>query len=88
MRFETDFEAPWALCENIIDTKTGEWRFQRPVTKAAKCRRCGWGYIFCPTGCIEVGDRCFSANLDYCKGCGVCARLCPAKAIALVREEV
>jgi Pyruvate/2-oxoacid:ferredoxin oxidoreductase delta subunit len=25
--------------------------------------------------------------LDYCKGCGVCARFCPARAIMMVREE-
>jgi pyruvate ferredoxin oxidoreductase delta subunit len=88
MKFKTEFEGPWASCEQIIDSKTGEWRFQRPVVKTNKCRKCGWCYIFCPTGCIEVNDRCFSANLDYCKGCGVCARLCPANAIMLQREEV
>jgi len=88
MQFKTEFEGPWASCEQIIDSKTGEWRFQRPVTKTSKCRKCGWCYIFCPTGCIEVNDGCFSANLDYCKGCGVCARFCPANAIMLEREEV
>jgi len=25
-------------------------------------------------------------DLDYCKGCGVCAEECPAKAITMVRE--
>ncbi len=87
MRFRTDYEGPWASCKQRIDAKTGEWRFQRPVTKVGKCRECGWCYIYCPSGCREVKEGYFSANLDYCKGCGVCARVCPGKAITLVREE-
>ena len=67
--------------------ETGEWRSQRPVTKAEKCRQCGWCSIFCPSGCIREREYFFSADLDYCKGCGVCASVCPARAIAIVREE-
>jgi pyruvate ferredoxin oxidoreductase delta subunit len=26
-------------------------------------------------------------NLDYCKGCGICANECPKKCIELVLEE-
>jgi len=26
-------------------------------------------------------------NMDYCKGCGICAQVCPAHAITMVREE-
>ena len=29
-----------------------------------------------------------TVNQILCKGCGVCARVCPAKAIMLVREEI
>ena len=67
--------------------RTGDWRFRRPVTKTGKCRQCGWCFIFCPTGCIEEMDTCFSANLEYCKGCGICAEVCPADAIMIVPEE-
>ncbi|NIR14232.1 MAG: pyruvate synthase subunit PorD, partial [Desulfobacterales bacterium] len=48
---------------------------------------CGWCYIYCPSGCRKVEEGHFSADLDYCKGCGVCARFCPARAIMMVREE-
>jgi Pyruvate/2-oxoacid:ferredoxin oxidoreductase delta subunit len=27
-------------------------------------------------------------DYDYCKGCGICANECPAKAIAMVEEGV
>jgi len=87
MQFRSNFEGPWATPEPMLVIKTGEWRFQRPVTKVGKCRQCGWCYIFCPTGCIEERETYFTANLDFCKGCGICARICPANAIRIIREE-
>ena len=30
----------------------------------------------------------FEFNLDYCKGCGICAEQCPTKAITMVDESV
>ncbi len=87
MQFRSKFEGPWATPELMFVIKTGEWRFQRPVTKVDKCRQCGWCYIFCPTGCIEEKGTYFTANLDFCKGCGICARICPGKAIKIIREE-
>jgi len=46
-------------------------------------------YIFCPEGCIKLdeADEYFKADLYYCKGCGICARECPAQAIKMVEEE-
>ena len=29
-----------------------------------------------------------TADLDYCKGCGICARECPTHCIEMVEEEV
>lgn len=88
MEFRSRFEGPWSTPEEPYDIKTGEWRSQRPVTRGEKCRQCGWCFIFCPSGCVKEGKDYFSADLDYCKGCGVCSKVCPARAIVLVREEI
>ncbi len=68
--------------------KTGDWRSQRPVTDREKCIRCGLCWILCPDmAYIPIEDGFFESNLDYCKGCGTCARECPTDAITMIREE-
>jgi len=43
----------------------------------------------CPEGCIKGGQKNeFSPDLDFCKGCGLCAIICPKKDIEMVDEEV
>jgi pyruvate ferredoxin oxidoreductase delta subunit len=44
----------------------------------------------CPEGCIfQKAGEVPNIDLDYCKGCGLCAKVCPVKAIAMKdkREE-
>ena len=53
------------------------------------CNRCDNCFVFCPdisivkaqTGPVPGFDP------DYCKGCGICAEECPAKAITMVMHE-
>jgi pyruvate ferredoxin oxidoreductase delta subunit len=67
---------------------TGSWRAKKPLWENQKCIKCGVCYIYCPEGCItEQKDGFFDANLDYCKGCGICAHECWPKAIVMVNEE-
>ncbi len=68
--------------------RTGDWRSERPIVDKNKCVKCGLCFIFCPEGCIEQdSEGYFTANLFYCKGCGICARECWPKAITVVEEE-
>ena len=68
--------------------RTGDWRSQRPTYDFGRCIKCGLCQIFCPEGCIEQNaEGYFEANLYYCKGCGICARECWTKVIAMVEEE-
>ena len=44
--------------------------------------------MMCPEGCIEGKEKNkYNANFDYCKGCGVCAYMCPKKDIEMVNNE-
>ena len=68
--------------------KTGTWRIFRPVIDRSKCTRCLLCWIFCPEGCIERNSNDdVEVNLDFCKGCGICAQECRLKAITMQREE-
>ncbi len=89
MPIATKFETPWEERAKIpiFAPKTGDWRYERPVVKKDKCSHCGSCYLFCPTGCVVDKGSYFTADLDFCKGCGICAHECPMRAISMVREE-
>jgi pyruvate ferredoxin oxidoreductase delta subunit len=42
--------------------------------------------MVCPDGVIFGSDSSYDADLDYCKGCGICARECPKEDIEMVLE--
>lgn len=86
MRYKSKFQTAWAD-QNIPQADTGDWRFQRPMTNPKKCCQCGWCYLLCPTGSITDKGTHFGASLDFCKGCGICARVCLVHAITMKREE-
>jgi len=42
----------------------------------------------CPEGCITGEEKnAYQIDYDYCKGCGLCAGVCPKKDIEMVKEE-
>jgi 2-oxoacid:acceptor oxidoreductase delta subunit (pyruvate/2-ketoisovalerate family) len=86
MKLKTKFDAAWAYPTKLFVINVGEWRYMRPVVKVAKCCRCEFCSLYCPTGCIEEKGNHFEANLLQCKGCGICARTCPIHAIKMVME--
>ena len=87
-KFNTIYESSWSSSDHLYALDTGGWRTVRPVVDAAKCRQCGWCYLYCPVSCVVEKDNCFAVNYDYCKGCGICAKECPSMAISMVAEEV
>jgi len=50
------------------------------------CNSCDNCWVFCPDVAISRGDGLYEVNLDYCKGCGICAQECPRGVISLVEE--
>lgn len=91
----TCFEAGY-----LVGVNAG-WRSVRPIIDAKRCTGCLQCYMHCPDGAIRkvVSDTLPSTSegvspssvvfvdLDFCKGCGICARVCRFDAIAMVPES-
>ncbi len=64
-------------------TNTGDWRTLTPVFHAEKCLHCMLCVPFCPDSAIPVeGEARGDFDLMHCKGCGICAKVCPFGAIS------
>ncbi len=73
--------------------KTGLWRVLRPVIDLEKCipaktdkMACFNCWVYCPDGVITKTIQPV-IDYEYCKGCGICAEECPAKAITMIEES-
>lgn len=67
-------------------TENAGWRTEKPIIDSDKCIGCYQCYLYCPEGVIfKTGKK---VNIDYafCKGCGICVRVCHKEAIKLVKE--
>jgi len=64
---------------------------EEAVTEAQRCflcgscTECGNCYIFCPECAIksDPGGYGYIADMDYCKGCGICVNECPRGAMRM-----
>ena len=68
--------------------KTGDWKVFKPEFDEKKCIHCMRCVMYCPDMCISAknGKR-GKANLEYCKGCGLCQSVCPVGAIKMVKKK-
>lgn len=67
--------------------KTGEWRTFKPV-RDQRCTHCMLCWIYCPDSSILVKDEKQTGfDYDHCKGCGICAKVCPVKCIEMVPND-
>lgn len=65
----------------------GSWRVLRPNININKCIRCKLCWIFCPDAAIKLGKKDYPKSDNFtCKGCGICANVCPVKCIRMERD--
>ncbi|MBO0867962.1 MAG: NAD(P)-binding protein [Micromonosporaceae bacterium] len=72
-----------------LDRETALFEARRCMS-CGDCFECDNCYSVCPDNAIVKlgpGHR-YTINLDYCKGCGLCATECPCGAIDMVNEQV
>jgi pyruvate ferredoxin oxidoreductase delta subunit len=68
---------------NSVDYHTGDWRAFRPVWGEGACTHCFLCWLYCPDSSILAdaeNERMAGFDLDHCKGCGICAAVCPVNA--------
>jgi len=53
------------------------------------CFDCGNCYMYCPDNAVKISPatRKYEFDLDFCKGCGLCAKECPCHYIQLTLEK-
>lgn len=73
-------------------SKNAGWRQVRPVIDPQACSGCLVCYLQCPDGtvykrkAVQAEESPVGIDLDFCKGCGICARCCKFDAISMVDE--
>lgn len=77
---------PSAKAGSMADSPAGlAWKEQHPLV-TEKCNLCLECTLFCPEGALAKDTGNVSVNLQFCKGCGICATECNRKAIAMMPE--
>ena len=71
-----------------LDEHTAVYEARRCLS-CGNCFECDNCYGMCPDNAvIKLGPgQGFTIDLDYCKGCGICAAECPCGAIEMVPEQ-
>ena len=70
---------------NSIQHSVADWRVLKPIFNRAVCIDCQFCWVWCPDTSIKPADKKFGhIDYDHCKGCGICADVCPTNPKALV----
>ncbi len=70
---------------NSYTASVAAWRVFKPVYNRDTCIDCQNCWVFCPdTAIISRDKKMVGVDYEHCKGCGVCAEVCPTNPKSLI----
>ena len=75
---------------NAEDYSVAGWRSDKPVRNDECCIDCLFCWVYCPDNAVYCENETVIGkgfDLAHCKGCGICAAVCPKDCIKMVPER-
>ncbi len=70
---------------NSYTATVASWRVEKPVFNIDVCIDCQNCWIWCPdTSILSRDKQMLGIDYDHCKGCAVCAEVCPTNPKSLI----
>jgi pyruvate ferredoxin oxidoreductase delta subunit/pyruvate ferredoxin oxidoreductase gamma subunit len=82
-----DYPEGTAYEAGFLVTKNSGWRSQKPIISERLCTGCLQCYLHCPDGVIFQKEKVVDIDYDFCKGCGICIKICQFSAIEMGEEN-
>jgi 2-oxoacid:acceptor oxidoreductase delta subunit (pyruvate/2-ketoisovalerate family) len=75
--------------DDALQPETGGWRTGlKPQADLNACVNCLLCWLYCPDSAVVLeGTTLAGFDERYCKGCEICAEICPVNAIEMVADE-
>ena len=76
---------------NSYTATVASWRVEKPVFNIDVCIDCQNCWVWCPdTSILSRDKQMLGIDYDHCKGCAVCAEVCPTnpKSLIMFSEQI